>query len=432
MIKREDGFRAEEIIWAQARMFEYQAIPSLVPLRLEETDAKIVLRYRLDGLRPLASALPVTQPSERFWEGLLVAIAMSIQDAGRYLIREHELVLDPEWIWTAEDARQVRLMALPLKTCITPETAWKQWEALYLALCRSGLPSDWQERLRPQRWEAATFSHRLWIQALHEEPLESAMERQTMEFAEEGKAATMLSVVDDGRVPSAPDRTEDLEATRSSIGTLSKDDWVRLLLAFICWIGFAIFPVWMTLLLACFGSIPLCIMLWQRRRLEETKPERPIPVEPQEEGMIQGPLAERTMLLRSPDATKALSEAEALALFQPHKAWLEVTFEGENRVETVELGKEPFVIGRDPENVHLVIDHPAVSRRHAEISWVEGMYQTKDLGSLNGTVVNDSVIKPNEHYPLESGSILRVPGIRIVFRMGPKQGAAFVGVSLAE
>lgn len=60
------------------------------------------------------------------------------------------------------------------------------------------------------------------------------------------------------------------------------------------------------------------------------------------------------------------------------------------------------VIGRnDPPNIKVDIDltdcdstPPAVSRRHAEISWVEGNLQIVDLGSRNGTFVDGKKLSP--------------------------------------
>jgi pSer/pThr/pTyr-binding forkhead associated (FHA) protein len=47
------------------------------------------------------------------------------------------------------------------------------------------------------------------------------------------------------------------------------------------------------------------------------------------------------------------------------------------------------VIGRGDE-ADLQLSHPLVSRRHAEVSLSDdGIFQVKDLGSRNGTLVND-------------------------------------------
>ncbi len=66
------------------------------------------------------------------------------------------------------------------------------------------------------------------------------------------------------------------------------------------------------------------------------------------------------------------------------------------------LNQVKTVIGRnDPPNIKVDIDLTdcdstplTVSRRHAEISWVEGNLQIIDLGSSNGTFVDGQKLSP--------------------------------------
>lgn len=57
---------------------------------------------------------------------------------------------------------------------------------------------------------------------------------------------------------------------------------------------------------------------------------------------------------------------------------------------------EPVVVGRAPES-GLQLLHPLVSRRHVELSLTDGgRFSVRDLGSSNGTIVNDNLIKDAE------------------------------------
>src|SRR3954470_22852044 len=53
----------------------------------------------------------------------------------------------------------------------------------------------------------------------------------------------------------------------------------------------------------------------------------------------------------------------------------------------VEVGPEPLRCGSNPEN-DLVLDHPTVSRVHAELTAADRGVRVRDLGSTNGTRVN--------------------------------------------
>ena len=52
-------------------------------------------------------------------------------------------------------------------------------------------------------------------------------------------------------------------------------------------------------------------------------------------------------------------------------------------------------LGRDLEN-EVVLDDPACSRRHAQIEFKDGSYVLTDLGSANGTLVNDQRVSTRQ------------------------------------
>ncbi len=64
----------------------------------------------------------------------------------------------------------------------------------------------------------------------------------------------------------------------------------------------------------------------------------------------------------------------------------------EQVLKEIPLDKPRLTIGRKPDN-DLVIDNPAVSGHHALIFSEEGAFFIEDLGSTNGTFVNDAKIQ---------------------------------------
>src|SRR5438105_949663 len=70
------------------------------------------------------------------------------------------------------------------------------------------------------------------------------------------------------------------------------------------------------------------------------------------------------------------------------------------------------LIGRDPD-VHVFLDHPSVSRRHARISITPGRVVLEDLNSRNGTFVDGhGVTSPTD---LRDGTIIGVGPITLTF-----------------
>jgi DNA-binding winged helix-turn-helix (wHTH) protein len=73
------------------------------------------------------------------------------------------------------------------------------------------------------------------------------------------------------------------------------------------------------------------------------------------------------------------------------------------------------IIGRDGPGV--VLDSPTVSRRHARVV-VEGTHAIiEDLGSKNGTFVNNEIVTSPQ--PLKDGDRIRVGSFLLTYRVGP-------------
>lgn len=68
---------------------------------------------------------------------------------------------------------------------------------------------------------------------------------------------------------------------------------------------------------------------------------------------------------------------------------------------------ETVTIGRDP-GATLVLDHDTISRRHAEISYDNGSYLLRDLGSKNGTFLNGERLEPHAVRVLQARDRVRI------------------------
>ena len=84
----------------------------------------------------------------------------------------------------------------------------------------------------------------------------------------------------------------------------------------------------------------------------------------------------------------------------------------ESVIKEVEITKPEFTIGRRPDN-DLVLDHAAVSGRHARIVKVQSVFFLEDLGSTNGTFVNERQI---ERKQLLDTDVVTIGKHRLIFR----------------
>jgi Protein of unknown function (DUF3662)/FHA domain len=76
------------------------------------------------------------------------------------------------------------------------------------------------------------------------------------------------------------------------------------------------------------------------------------------------------------------------------------------------LGRSPVTIGRLPEN-DIVVSDPGASREHARIRFDGERFVLNDLGSTNGTLVNDD---PTPERPLEDGDRITIGSTVLEFR----------------
>ncbi|WP_028548220.1 DUF6382 domain-containing protein [Paenibacillus sp. UNC451MF] len=125
-------------------------------------------------------------------------------------------------------------------------------------------------------------------------------------------------------------------------------------------------------------------------------------------------LEQRTTLLPKSDATVLLhSSMRPVTSAYPY---LETNQSGASA--KISLVKPCFVIGRAGEGVDYEHKETGVSRLHAEIVRENGVYGVKDLGSRNGTFVNNELLTPYRVYCLNDGDIVRIINTEFIFKMG--------------
>jgi hypothetical protein len=222
---------------------------------------------------------------------------------------------------------------------------------------------------------------------------------------------------------------EEGETMRFAAPRMTSREWIRLLAATVCSIVFVWKPSLPSFLVAFLGCLPLGVTLYRRYVREEApataqekihdeggpQSEREtaagLHARTDREAPAAEPLESRTVLLSEAQETVLLS-----ALKPPLSARLEISFESEQRVETVPMGEDILRFGRGPAGVDVLVDHIAASRVHLEFDIAEGRPRACDLGSTNGTYYLDRLMTPHERYELHDGDLLRLPGavIRVV------------------
>lgn len=117
-----------------------------------------------------------------------------------------------------------------------------------------------------------------------------------------------------------------------------------------------------------------------------------------------------------------LSHAELEALIKSYIPVKGLTFYIVNNGELIIVGEEKteLILGRKiDDTVKNLINIGAydvfVSRRHAKIMKTEKGYEITDMGSSNGTWLEEQRLIPHKAYPLQNGAQIRLGHIQVMF-----------------
>jgi predicted component of type VI protein secretion system len=96
---------------------------------------------------------------------------------------------------------------------------------------------------------------------------------------------------------------------------------------------------------------------------------------------------------------------------------MEATLKGPYGQTVLEPTPYPYTIGRAPDN-QLVVNDPRVSSHHAQIRPEGQGYDIVDLGSSNGTFVNEQRLVPHVPRLLYAGDLIRIGDTWFTYEAG--------------
>ncbi len=108
------------------------------------------------------------------------------------------------------------------------------------------------------------------------------------------------------------------------------------------------------------------------------------------------------------------TEEELLAAQTPPAAYLVLWYEGQ-AYQSFPL-RESLAIGRGHDNTMVLTDHK-VSRHHCQLTQVDDAFIISDLGSQNGTLVNDVAI--GQPTRLKINDVIQIGEVKFLFTASP-------------
>jgi NADPH-dependent 2,4-dienoyl-CoA reductase/sulfur reductase-like enzyme/pSer/pThr/pTyr-binding forkhead associated (FHA) protein len=138
----------------------------------------------------------------------------------------------------------------------------------------------------------------------------------------------------------------------------------------------------------------------------------PVPTAPRQTYMMETglvPMQAREMEASPIPAISTDHEALLVHIVDPALR-LHIAETSLSRVRGGQAQGQPLYIGRQA-GVHLLINEGSVSRQHAEITYKAGHYLLSDLGSTNGTFINEQRLDATRSYMLQPNDVLRFGNI---------------------
>ncbi len=155
------------------------------------------------------------------------------------------------------------------------------------------------------------------------------------------------------------------------------------------------------------------VLGWKEEQLVELYKDQEDPDHTENSNSYYKLLSHHTTLLHKQDATVFLNSGVSVSDKVEMNSYLELTQNG--TMIKIELIKEPFVIGRADEGVHYQLIAVGVSRLHCELFCVSNEWFLKDLGSSNGTELNEEKLIPYKVYALHTGDKIKIVQSEFVF-----------------
>ncbi|WP_308722542.1 DUF6382 domain-containing protein [Paenibacillus polysaccharolyticus] len=127
---------------------------------------------------------------------------------------------------------------------------------------------------------------------------------------------------------------------------------------------------------------------------------------------LTGSAVEATVNLQALDGLSNEDRSPSLPSY-----YLELTLNKGGGSKRVDVKGASFVIGRAADMVQYVDNSTGVSRAHVELSRSKSGYALKDLGSVNGTMLQGNLLAPYKEYPLTDGDTFILAESVYVYRV---------------
>ena len=370
MVRGRDGPLSRDDLMVHAfQMQLLHDIPHVLNMRCDELDGFVSLYFVHEGKRMLSQVLRSNRLRHDDLLRLLNSWQRVLQMSDSYLLHEEQFLFDPDYVFVEPSNGHYFFIHLPLQMK-QRQRSGEQW----LAFC---------QKLRPY----VADETRAMLNALGDVGL-----RAPFQWSQVFETAETLDVRDE--------RSEPVSVVKPLVRPTQWTNVIRSVTA--CGVLGAFGVWWWTgdtfLLFVSSGfclAFAISFIVRSNEAVIAEQVSLPLAenVEPLPLPAIEDDYYHRTVVLSN--------RPPALRKIQPYLI-------NPDSGERIELSHWPFVIGRDEQVANFVLSEPSVSRLQVECTCDEGRYFVRDLGSRNGTLLNDQLLIPYKVHPFMVGDVLAV------------------------
>ncbi|WP_188453578.1 DUF6382 domain-containing protein [Virgibacillus oceani] len=463
---KDKGFDNHDFENLQLKMIQSNTIPRLIPMSFEEINGESTIFYRLEGLRqlrPISKEKPLTMQE---YYALFINIVQALQDSSNYMLSDQQYVLNEDFIYIGNGYHQVYLTYLPMNKIKNKSSIYEELKKLILNMASEvqGLKGV-QFKMILSYIKDPGFSLQGLKQLLSQlqNTQQQTMQEETENTVpEQDEQTTIIKKVK--KLPPLPRKMKtysllfgalalaivwklyDSSPNSIMLGVSSVLSVLVIVAVYVYW------KVWRPGVEPIITEKEAAIKKKQSRSKQtvksETKMEKLQQIdkdsEPTEEQvfhqhnqeiinqalaqqsesasalhMNSSPIAisaEANISSNQRDQTMLLDEEEMTGGKLPVvKNYIIVEREDED--ERVELQKDNYIIGRADKGTDYVEKTIGVSRLHVEFIKLADTYGIKDLGSKNGTFINDEKIIPYKIHELKNEDKIQIGKIIYMYRV---------------
>jgi hypothetical protein len=405
-------------VWAEVDLVEMEKkmllnypIPRLLPLRLNEMDLQITLSYSLGKKRTLSHLRQQQTLNEAECFQILFAIVTTILESKSHLLNEERYLVQESFIYIGIDYLDVNLIYLPIY--VLADKPPLQTDLLKLThdlLTSPGIITSANAKQMILLLNSASFQLNSFKELLFQAITELASLPEAADFHHTPAEEPWFPV---------PNQKKQLIKWRSHNPTLVTITILIIILIATLYITFPSIGMFNLSLGLSFLVINISFRLNQSIGKMDTgelpgshtfgiPKQLSAPILPDKEYYSQ--LADQTTLLMP-----AIENSDATVLLPPPlKAFLELTQGDET--ELIKITNDTFIIGRSTEAAQFAINWVGLSRTHLEINRLGNEFVVKDLGSKNGSFLNDEAMVPHQSYPLKEGDCIRIVEKQFIYK----------------